>query len=285
MPADDFMTVVELYDRAIKTRDNLEFAESVELFKQALRIMAHVETVLPFRIAFAYDMALARDLSGDSAGAKQLFELAVELYEEFRHSEPNHDAVNGFSGLMWGVNDYLSLVNNADMQADNYLDSITPRRWAAEKLPLKVYVDSSPATGFDTTLAETIFDAFHAWTQNQTFLRWEKTTSPDQAMITVTRVADGLDSAGGHTAFEETSDGNGNVQLQSANIRISMHSPDSSVYKPAELRAFKSLTIHEVGHALGVDGHSPHASDLMYWKSPLLELSDRDVRTLKLMYS
>lgn len=285
MPADDFMTVVELYDRAIKTRDNLEFAESVELFKQALKIMAHVETVLPFRIAFAYDMALARDLSGDSAGAKQLFELTVDLYEEFRHSEPNHDAVNGFAGLMWGVNDYLALVNNADMQADNYVGSITPRRWAAEKLPLKVYVDSSDATGFDTTLTETIFEAFHAWTRNQTFLQLEKSNSQDQAMITVTRVADGLGSAGGHTAFEETSDANGNVQLQSANIRISMHSSDSSVYKPAELRAFKSLTIHEAGHALGLDGHSPYATDLMYWKSPLLQLSNRDVKTLKLIYS
>lgn len=285
MSSDDFMTVVELYDRAIKTRDSLHFAEAVELFKQALAVMAQVDTVLPFRIAFAYDMALARDLSGDSAGAKQLFELAVELYEELRQTDSNHDAVEGFAGLIWGVNDYLALVNNADMQADNYLQSITPRRWADEKLPLKLYIDQNPATGFDTTLTETILEAFHAWTANQSSLRWEKTTIADQAMIAVTRVADGLGSAGGHTAFEETSDGNGSVQLQSANIRISMHSHDSSVYNPAELRAFKSLTIHEAGHALGLDGHSPHATDLMYWKSPLLELSNRDIKTLKLMYS
>lgn len=282
--SDDFMRLVELYDGAIKARDELRFAESLKLFQEALAIMANLDTLLPFRIAFSYDMALARDLSGDTDGAIQLFELCVELYEQFRLAEPNHDAVEGFAGLIWGVNDYLSVIKNANMQSDNYLESITVRRWETDRLPLKLYVDSSHATGFDTTLKQTILEAFQSWTQNQTRLKWIETTVPDQATITVTRVAD-LGSSGGHTAFEDISDSGGNARLHSAHIRISMHSHDSNVYSPAELRAFKSLAIHEAGHALGLDGHSPHATDLMYWKSPLLKLSARDLKTLQLVYS
>jgi predicted Zn-dependent protease len=52
-----------------------------------------------------------------------------------------------------------------------------------------------------------------------------------------------------------------------------------------ELTKLKSLAMHEAGHALGLDGHSPFATDLMYWKSPLLKLSARDKKTLQLAYS
>ncbi|MDZ4837041.1 MAG: matrixin family metalloprotease [Candidatus Melainabacteria bacterium] len=285
MGADDFNELIELYDRGMKTRDALNFADAVSLFEQADAIMSRMETNLPFHVAFAYDMALALDLAGQADRAQQLFNKSIQLYEEFRLAEPDHAAVEGFSGLIWGINDYLNLRDNAKPDADNYLDSITTRRWGPEKLPLKIFVDRSDATGFDTTLRTTILDAFNAWTEHQTFLRWTETTNADEADITITRAPDGLGSSGGHTGFEEITDSDGRVHLQLASIRISLHSADAGDYQEQELRAFKSLIIHEAGHALGLDGHSPHATDLMYWKSPLLELSARDLQTLRLMYS
>jgi tetratricopeptide (TPR) repeat protein len=283
--ANDFNHVVEVYDRAIKARDGLQFANAVSLFQQAAAVLGQLQTNLPFQVAFAYDMAVAYDLAGQASQAKQLFEKAVQLYDQFRATEPDHDAVEGFSGLIWGINDYLELVRNANLQANNYLDSITPRRWQTEQLPLKIFIDHTAATGFDTTMRSIIADAFHKWVQNQTFLKSVETNDQQQAQIIVTRIADGLGSAGGHTAFEDATGLNGQTQLRLVTIRISMHSHESTAYSDSELQAFKSLTLHEAGHALGLDGHSPHATDLMYWKSPLLKLSDPDIETMRMLYS
>lgn len=284
MNHDEFMKAVEVYERAMKTRDTLEFRLAIELFEQANALFEKLAPPVPFQIAFFYDMALAYDLSGSSTKAITLFKKVAALYHHFCIDHPEDPAVEGFSGLLWGVNDYLSLWETADTNDDNYISSITIRRWSRDSMPLKVVIDESDGTGFDTTLSSIILEGFNAWTRSPTSLTWLRTFNPEEASIFVTRVCDGLGSAGGHTGFEEVSDSYGNAKLKSATIRISLHSPDASAYSETELRALKALAIHEAGHAFGLDGHSPHATDLMYWKSPLQALSERDLKTFQIIY-
>lgn len=281
---EEFTKAIELYDRAMKTRDALEFKNAVALFEEANRLLEAVDTGIPLLIGFTYDMALAYDLAGDTDRALVLFKKTAALYHHFCEDHPEDPAVGGFSGLLWGVNDYLSLWETAHVTDSHYLDFVLKRRWNKAKMPLKVVVDKNNDTGFDTTLSEIIFDGFEAWTKEASGLSWKRASRRDDADIFVTRVSDGLGSAGGHTAFEDAVDESGEPQLQSATIRISMHSPDSTVYTEPQLRALKALAIHEAGHAFGLDGHSPHATDLMYWKSPLLVLSKRDLKTFRMLY-
>lgn len=269
----------------MRTRDALEFGRAIDLFEQANELFEALDTGTPLLIAFTYDMALAYDLAGNTKRAIVLFKKTAAMYHHFCEDYPDDPAVEGFAGLLWGVNDYLSLWETANAHDEDYLDFITRRRWSAAKMPLRIAVDNSNDTGFDTTLSEIILDGFRAWTEGTNCLQWVKGTSAGEADIFVTRVSDGLGSAGGHTAFEDAVDHSGEPQLQSATIRISMPSPDSTEYDDAQLKALKALAIHEAGHAFGLDGHSPHATDLMYWKSPLLNLSKRDLNTFKLMYS
>ena len=53
---------------------------------------------------------------------------------------------------------------------------------------------------------------------------------------------------------------------------------------PKQERVFQSLIVHEAGHALGIDGHSPFGNDLMYWKSQLKAPTMRDLKTMALIY-
>ena len=46
-----------------------------------------------------------------------------------------------------------------------------------------------------------------------------------------------------------------------------------------------SVALHELGHALGIVGHSPNPSDIMYAATKANEFSARDIATLKIMYS
>lgn len=284
MDHDKFMQAVGFYEEAMRLRDGMQLVEAIDLFERAQNILVELRPPVPFCMAFIYDIALAYDLIGEHEKARVLFQNVLDLYNELAQTQPNDPAVENFDGLIWGIGDYLSLWKNASSDDDNYLQSITIRRWNKDKLPLKVFVDESEETGFDSDMQKIIMDGFFAWTESIDAIKCERTESEKNASIVVRRVAD-LGSAGGHTGFEEIADGSGKPQLQRVTIRISMRSHSSRDHNAGELRSMRSLTIHEAGHALGLDGHSPHATDLMYWKSPLLELSKRDINTLRLVYS
>ncbi|MBX9687103.1 MAG: matrixin family metalloprotease, partial [Candidatus Obscuribacterales bacterium] len=50
----------------------------------------------------------------------------------------------------------------------------------------------------------------------------------------------------------------------------------------------RQTALHEVGHALGLNGHSSNPGDIMYFASVAVnspQLSERDIKTLQLLYS
>ena len=45
--------------------------------------------------------------------------------------------------------------------------------------------------------------------------------------------------------------------------------------------ALDALVAHEVGHAVGIGGHSPQATDVMYTRPTVRTPTDRDRNTLR----
>jgi predicted Zn-dependent protease len=52
--------------------------------------------------------------------------------------------------------------------------------------------------------------------------------------------------------------------------------------------AMKAVCLHELGHALGISGHSPYSNDIMYptlnFDQVLTNLTERDTATIKRLY-
>ena len=67
-------------------------------------------------------------------------------------------------------------------------------------------------------------------------------------------------------------------------VNLSAPSYDNKDMTPRAKEQLFNLALHETGHALGIDGHSPSGLDVMYFKSPLIKLSDRDANTIRKIY-
>ncbi|MBR1680406.1 tetratricopeptide repeat protein, partial [bacterium] len=71
--------------------------------------------------------------------------------------------------------------------------------------------------------------------------------------------------------------------LTNSVIQILSKKPNSD-NKVSNSEVYK-VALHEIGHAIGIIGHSPNSSDVMYASSSVSNFSARDIATIKLMYS
>ncbi len=71
--------------------------------------------------------------------------------------------------------------------------------------------------------------------------------------------------------------------LTNSIIQILSRKPNSN--KNVSNEDVYKVVLHELGHAIGIIGHSPNSTDVMYASSNVSKFSDRDIATIKLMYS
>lgn len=72
--------------------------------------------------------------------------------------------------------------------------------------------------------------------------------------------------------------------MQKAKIRVSYNNPMGANWTSDE---FMGITLHEIGHALGILEHSSHRGDIMYYDVSTYRkgtISNRDVNTIKKIY-
>jgi tetratricopeptide (TPR) repeat protein len=71
--------------------------------------------------------------------------------------------------------------------------------------------------------------------------------------------------------------------LVEADIEITLTTDGKSI----DNKKVKATALHEIGHALGMNGHSPYPGDLMFYsaQSGVYKLSPRDIRTIQLIYN
>jgi hypothetical protein len=151
------------------------------------------------------------------------------------------------------------------------------RRWDdRSSSPVRVWFAPTYTANFQPAFLDAIRSAFSSWTSAGVPVRFDFTGDSTNAEVVFRWKPQFEIERTGQTDL--TWDGDG--RIQSAVVTLATFDPKGRALDVADVRV---VAEHEIGHVLGLD-HSPDSTDLMYATAKVRDLSDRDVRTVLLLY-
>lgn len=174
---------------------------------------------------------------------------------------------------------------------DDYLQDALEsgfHRWSDSRMPLKVYIEPVEKLDgyeerYDVYLRESFFDWSKALDKKVTFVFVD---DPNKANISC-HWTDDPEKLGNGTENGET-----RIRMAGQNIvtgSIYLRAKEKDGGFPMSDQLVITTCLHEIGHALGLSGHSPNPKDVMFFSVPLADverkITARDKNTMMKIYS
>ena len=172
----------------------------------------------------------------------------------------------------------ISATSSTAYAANHYLNELDSYNvWKLSKR-ISVWVQPSP-------FSKDIYDAFREWlVAGGGCIRFVDANTEKNANIRVYFVTDIPDMA---QAQGVTNTRRYGKYLTSATIRIQYTNQYNSKIKISDKMIY-GVAIHEIGHALGINGHTKDPNDVMYPNTSFTQIgvhpSARDIATIRTMY-
>lgn len=177
----------------------------------------------------------------------------------------------------------------------NYLEDAIPGgevvRWSLSELPITYFIGSS--SDIPPNYTEIVEKSFLKWQRSSNnLITFKRIDNQEKANIVVLFV-DRPQSNYRMNVKEEYNVGLASPvvegdKLQQMKIELLKRNNLGSFFTP---RAFSTVAIHEIGHALGIWGHSINKNNIMFYSADRaigtydVLISQEDINTLKLIYS
>lgn len=217
---------------------------------------------------------------------------AISAYETFLKKVPEDFKDRDKYGTLLMILKQQLKKENAEIKKNtekgNYIGDVTESgiyRWSDSRIPIKVFINEGKGVpGYRYQFDESIRDAFYQWElKTKGLIKFKLLDNPKDADLTVTWSNDlhsaPLKAEMGHAKLQ--CDGEG---IKRADIELLTVNPFED--GPVGARLIRNVCLHEVGHALGLQGHSPYKDDIMYPQLSLQDgISGRDLNTLTALYS
>ncbi len=214
---------------------------------------------------------------------KQITNAKIILQNILKSENPNSPVYAAAKTFMEQINTLSSemkTANNAD-QGDYFNEITDVRRWEYPN-SIKVYIKGN--TGKEHILK----NAFEIWDKSQNKVNFVTVYSESRADI-VCEYVNWIDSEKAGITYSLGYKKGSETYIKNAKIQISMHKSNMQKtmggnYTDSELL---SITLHEVGHAIGIISHSDNINDIMYYSTASYRnstLSNRDINTVRKLY-
>jgi tetratricopeptide (TPR) repeat protein len=217
--------------------------------------------------------------------------LAITAYKRFQTLAPNDPRSQQYAALIAVLQDEAKKQeqHHVDLDKDtgNYLAAVCQGSFLRWKNPAAISVlvlDGSKVPGYRPEFEESLRQAFDEWTETTDGkIGFVFTQDPKQAQLTVQWTDDlhapALTAEAGIT---KTSPGKEGIEK----AEIALLTVDNFKDGPVGKNFMYNVCLHEIGHALGLQGHRPQSEDIMHPTLYLQQgLSGRDKRTILALYS
>lgn len=179
-----------------------------------------------------------------------------------------------------------ALVSAHASKADNYLVNAIPRgqviHWDPARMPIKVAVESGQGvSGWRPDYNAYVLRALSLWEHaSGGVIKFRTVSDSRQADIRVSWQKMFSHNYIGVNHFQQIGSA-----IARADVHVATTHPAGRLLTPAEIYG---TIVHEFGHALGIQGHSPYPGDIMYFSQNPVQgssLSARDEKTIRLLYA
>ena len=230
---------------------------------------------------------------------------AITFFHNYLKKNSHSKDAETVQGMIHALEKYKREHIESDPASPDYVPSICDegfvRRWPINKMPLAIYIsngtndDGQPVQGFREEFNYILLGAINDWMKaSHHRLSYRLVTDPKQADLACTWTDDPafLHDEGNKVeqgvaqVFAETKPGtDGTKSILSAHVRILVLNRDTNAALTSD--DMKKTCLHEIGHALGIVGHSPSNKDVMFYSNASAvwpALTKRDKATVLRIY-
>jgi predicted Zn-dependent protease len=173
----------------------------------------------------------------------------------------------------------------------NYFEEATSpgiARWDMSQMPIKVFIaDSSAVKGYTPLFPKALKEAFADWTlATGGAVSVQFVNAPPVGGVICSFISDSAElrnaMEGGEAVISVDQDG----IVHKGTIKILTH--NSATGTPEQDALLKAISLHEVGHILGLRAHSSDRHDVMFGfrtSPPTTQLTNRDIATMRKLYA
>jgi tetratricopeptide (TPR) repeat protein len=207
-------------------------------------------------------------------------------------AEPGRAADPGMQAAIRELEDPLKNPGGSPSSPDYLSGLVDINKWRKQDLPLKVYIRKNiQLPAFYESFVGIAQDAMNQWCQaTGNIVSYKLVQSPEAASL----VWDYTDRPELCSSVPEPGlEGCNEMRLRMEDRTAAAGTITILVKKGPSAPSFRdrqlilTTCLHEMGHALGIHGHSPNTHDVMFLAAtpePIPKLSQRDKNTIKLMY-
>jgi len=186
------------------------------------------------------------------------------------------------SGISAAADDYFSRITTASNGRLTRFDHSPPTSSGCSTITL--YVGSIPVSeelkpGYQRTLEESLL----LWEEaSEGKVKFKKVNSPNDADIKLKWIYKLMHSNRSRQIGEANL-----VRMEAGefHVEIVIFLRDFTTMKLLECDTLQAAILHELGHALGLWGHSPNPGDVMFYSAAATKPTEHDVATLRKVYA